>query len=205
MLVIRLKEAYKNCACENGQKDKAFSVERLSDLALDTNVPNNLQLSSNDRSDSARVTGDQIARSDSSSDVTGIRKVTSVGSGGIQNGMASRGWGSEGDNFPLRSKEGEGPLGVNSLDRFVGDIEAENYILNDNTLVTNLNPGNPENKVNRIGNQRTRWQGLDRCNHRDLNSCDCVRPDKHQKGGNTEPFTENRLKNHTVSTLGVMG
>lgn len=112
MIVIRSKEAYKNCACEKTYDPEAFSVERLQELRITSSVL--LPESSNHRGSSAGVTGNEIPGAQRSSNIGTLGQVNSIGFGGTQGSMPA--WGGEPKtaNLPKLPIESQRPLGVDS-------------------------------------------------------------------------------------------
>lgn len=204
MLLIRTKDAYKDCACENKQKDQAFSMERLSDLggARETSISTSLPVSSDGRSSGTGVAGDQISRSESSSDVATLGKVTSVLPGSSESGVPAWGGSAEGADFASLGEQSERPLGIDSLNGSVGHGVASENISNKHSVLCDLNSGNPKQKVNQVANQSCCGEGANCCLPGDLEAGEQKSPEQYQMGSAGEPLAETRSENHVLSTLG---
>lgn len=204
MLLIRTKEAYKNCACENKQKDQAFSMERLSDLSGSrrATVSVSLPVSSDGGSSSTGVAGHQVSGPKSSSDVATLGQMTSVVPGSSESGVSSRSGSAEGADFASLGEQGERPLGVDPLNSSVGHGVASENISNQNSVLGNFNPGNPEEQVNQVANQGCCGQGSNCCQERILETSEQHRPEQNNDADAREPLAEIRSENHVLSTLG---
>ena len=204
MLLIRTKDAYKNCACENKQKDQAFSMERLSDLggARESSISTSLPVSSDGRSSGTGVAGDQISRSKGSSDVATLGQMTSILPGSSESGVPARSGSAEGADFASLGEQSERPLGVDSLNRSVGHGVASENISNQHSVLGDLNSGNPKQKVNQVANQSCCGQGASCCQERNLDAGEQHSPEQYQMCDAGEPLAETRSENHVLSTLG---
>ncbi len=201
MILIRSKEAYKDCACEQKQKDEAFGVQRLSDLS-EANLTVLLPESSNGASSSTGVTGHQIPRPESSRHVGSLGQVTPVLPYSSEAGMPTGSRSTESTELSSLGEKRERPLGVNALNLAEGNLDSSQDIVNQDALVKNFNPWNPEQQVNAVANQCCGGNRGNCCGEAQLEIGQNQREAQNRDGENRNQFSEARSKDHGLSTIG---
>lgn len=145
MILIRSKDEYQNCSCQQEPKDEAFTVERLSNLAgLKTSL---LEPSSDLVSRGAGVGSDEVTGTDSASDVASFGKVATVIPGGSEAGVSAGSDGGERNKPSLLGRDLQSPLRVDSLNIAKRNLDSSDHIVKHNAVISDLNTGSPEQEV----------------------------------------------------------
>lgn len=200
MILIRSKEQYQNCNCENKPQDQAFSVERLANLA--NGQVSDLKPSSDFVGSGARVGSDKITGPDGTGNVTGFRQEAAVIAGGRESGVPSGSNGGERDKLSLLSRDLQGPLGINALNVSEGNLDSMQHVVENDSRFTHDDTGSPKQKVatepkpagNQSALQQTRATKLDR-----------AQGESEQQNSTKnygQVLAEAGLKFHTTKTLG---
>lgn len=200
MILIRSKEQYQNCNCENKPQDQAFSVERLANLA--NGQVSDLKPSSDFVGSGARVGSDKITGPDGTGNVTGFRQEATVIAGGRESGMSAGSHGGERNKLSLLSRDLQGPLGINALNVSEGNLDSMQHVVENDSRFTHDDTGSPKQKVatepkpagNQSALQQTRATKLDRAQG------------ESEQQNSTKSYgqvlAEAGLKFHTTKTLG---
>lgn len=142
MIVIRSKEAFKNCACEKTYDPKAFSVERLEELSLSPNV--SLPEPSDHRGSSSGVTSNEISGTQSSSDVGTLGQMNPIGFSGIEGSVPTGSRETKTANLPELAIESQRPLCVDSGNRTPANFNNLKGVSDSDAGLQDFEPGNPE-------------------------------------------------------------
>ena len=200
MILIRSKEQYQNCNCENKPQYQAFSVERLANLA--NGQVSDLKPSSDFVGSGARVGSDKITGPDGTGNVTGFRQEATVIAGGRESGMSAGSHGGERNKLSLLSRDLQGPLGINALNVSEGNLDSMQHVVENDSRFTHDDTGSPKQKVatepkpagNQSALQQTRATKLDRAQG------------ESEQQNSTKSYgqvlAEAGLKFHTTKTLG---
>ncbi len=133
-------------ACCRGAQHKKGDNQPQVDARLDasTVVPPSLPVAANESCCSARVTGDEIAGTNRSREVGGLGQVLPLIAASSHGRVATGcGCGPDRDAFVVK-KEGQPPLGVDSLNRSPLDLVGRNDVANVDTGFSDHQSGSPQ-------------------------------------------------------------
>lgn len=200
MILIRSKEQYKDCSCQQKPKDEAFTVQRFSDLSSDQ--LGLFESSSNFVSSSAGIGSNQIPGSNSSSNVTGFGQVASVITGSGESGMSARSDSGERNVSSLLSGDFQSPLGVNALNVAQRDLDTVNQVIQNHTGLGDNNAGSPQQQETTEPKPERNQRTLDRSGNAIFESAQDKRQRQNSAEGDGQVLAEAGLKFHTTKTLG---
>ena len=199
MILIRSKPEYENCNCQSAKDDKAFSVNRLLDLAAGEIA--NRQSSSELEGNGTRIGVDEVTGSDSASDVTGFGQVLSVLTSRGSSGVSTRSNGREGNKSSLRSDDLERPFGVDALDVSKRNDDSENQIVQNQIAFGDFDAGSPQQQVGQVPNPSGR-NNADKQTAEVASKADSNGQRQHNTEHYGEVFAKSGSKLHSVKTLG---
>ncbi len=200
MILIRSKEQYQNCSCQQQPKDEAFTVERLSNLA--SFQTGSLEPSSNLVGSSAGIGSNQITRTNGTSDVTGFRKEAAIISSGSEAGVTSGSHGRKGDKLSLLGGDFQGPLSVNSLDVSKRDFDSKKDVVEDNTSFSDFNTWSPQQKVATQPQPTGQDSAFGQAAHSELDEAEGKGQQQNRTEDDGQIFAKAGSKSHTAKTLG---
>jgi hypothetical protein len=200
MILIRSKEQYKDCSCQQKPQDEAFTIQRLSDLSSDQ--LGLLESSSNFVSSSAGIGSNQIPGSNSSSNVTGFGQIASVITGSGESGMSARSDSGERNVSSLLSGNFQSPLGVNALNVAQRDFDTVNQVIQNHTGLGDNNAGSPKQQETTEPKPERNQRTLDRSGNAIFESAQDKRQRQNSAEGDGQVLAEAGLKFHTTKTLG---
>lgn len=200
MILIRSKEQYQNCSCQQEPKDEAFTVERLSNLA--GTQSGLLEPSSDFVGDSPRVRSNEITGADRPSNITGFGKVASIVSGGSEAGVATRSNRGEGNESALLGSNFERPLGVDSLNISKRNLDAVKQVVQHNTAVSDFHVGAPEQKIAAVPQPGSHHRTLQQTTGSKFDNAEREREQQNRTEADGQIFSEAGPKSHTAMTLG---
>ncbi|CAB4539931.1 unannotated protein [freshwater metagenome] len=200
MILIRSKEQYKDCSCQQKPQDEAFTVQRFSDLSSDQ--LGLFESSSNFVSSSAGIGSNQIPGSNSSSNVTGFGQIASVITGSGESGMSARSDSGERNVSSLLSGDFQSPLGVDALNVAQRDFNPVNQIVQNYTGFSDNHTGSPKQQETAVpkpeGNQQT-FEGF---SNSEFETTQDDGQRQNSAEGDGQVLAEAGLKFHTTKTLG---
>lgn len=199
MILIRSKEQYQNCSCQQQPQDQAFTVERLADLAADQVFA--LKPSSDFVGHSARVGSDEVAGSHSPSNVAGFGQVTAIIPSSGETGVPSGGDSREGDKASLLGSDFERPFGVDSLNVPKRDLDAPEQVIQNDAPVSDLDAGSPEQEKTAKPEPHRQQRTLEQTNHTELQAAEQQSQQQGRTKTNGQILTETGSKSHTAMTL----
>lgn len=200
MILIRSKEQYQNCSCQQEPKDEAFTVERLSNLAGTQSTL--LESSSDFVSDSAGVRSNEIAGADSASNITGFGQVASIIPGGSEAGVPTGSNRREGNVSSLLGNDFERPLGVDSLNVSERNLDAVQQVIEHDTSVGDFHVGSPEQEITAVPKPASQDRTFKQTTGSKLNDAERQRQQQNRTEADGQIFAEARSKSHTAMTLG---
>lgn len=200
MILIRSKEQYQNCSCQQEPRDKAFTIDRLANLA---NAKTTLLDSSSDFvGNSAGVGSDKIAGANGASNVTSFGQVTAVISGGSETRVSTRSDRGEGNKFALLGSDFERPLSVDSLNTSERNLNASQQVVQQNTLVSDFHAGSPEQEVAAEPQPAGQDHTLNQSIGSEFDNAERERQQQNSAKDNGQVFAEAGSKSHIDMTLG---
>lgn len=200
MILIRSKEQYQNCSCQQEPKDEAFTVERLSNLASSQSA--SLKSSSDFVGDSSGVGSNEITGPDSTSDVSGFGQVASVIPGGSEAGVSSGSNRGERNVFSLLGSNFERPLGVDSLNVSERNLDSVQQVIQDNTLVGDFHAGSPKQEKAAVPQPASQDSTFQQSTDSKLDNAERQRQQQNRSEANGQIRAEAGSKSHTAMTLG---
>lgn len=200
MILIRSKEQYQNCSCQQEPKDEAFTVERLSNLA--GTQSGLLEPSSDFVGDSSGVGSNEITGADSASNITGFGKVASIVSGGSEAGVATGSNRGEGNVYALLGSNFERPLGVDSLNISERNFDAVKQVVQHNTAVSDFHVGAPEQEIAAVPQPGGHHHTLQQTTGSKFDNAERERQQQNRTEADGQIFAEAGSKSHTAMTLG---
>lgn len=200
MILIRSKEQYRNCSCQQEPKDIAFSVERLSDLS--GNEATLLESSPDFVGNRSGVRGDQIAGTNGAGDIAGLREVTSVIARGSESGVSAWGNSGERDEASLRGSDLQSPLGVDSLNISKRDFDSSQDVVHDNAARGDFNRWEPQQQVAGVEQPSRNKAAFEQSATSVLNPAHDQSESQDGTKDDGEIFSEARAVFHTTMTLG---
>lgn len=200
MIVIRSKPQYENCSCQSAKDDKAFSVDRLSDLTAGeaTSLNSSAQLKSN----RTGVATDQVPGSDATSDVAGFGKVLPVLSSGSSGRMATWSYSGERDESSLGRNDFQSPLGVDSLNDPQRDFDPHNQIIENQLSIGDLDARSPKQEVGQVPNPARHHEGPAQIEWASALNAHTQSEQKDSSKHDAKVFSESGLILHIDKTLG---
>lgn len=199
MILIRSKEQYRNCSCQQEPKDNAFSVERLSDLS--GNQAPLLESSSDFVGNRSGVRGDQIAGPNGASDIAGFREVTSVIARGSEGGVSPGGNSRERDESSLRGSNLQSPFGVDSLNVSKRDVDSAQDVVHDNAARGDFNRRAPQQQKAGIEQPSRNKAAFEQSTTSEFHPAHDQSESQDGTKDNGEIFSEARAVFHTTKTL----
>lgn len=200
MILIRSKEKYKDCSCQQQPKDEAFTIQRLSDLSSDE--IRLLEPATDFVGSSSGLRSDQITRPDSSSNVTGFGQVVSVITGSGESGVSARSDSGERNISPLLGGDFQSPLGVDPLNVAQRDFNPVNQVVQNHTGFGDNHTGSPKQQETAVpkpeGNQQT-FEGF---SNSEFETTQDDGQRQNSAEGDGQVLAEAGLKFHTTMTLG---
>lgn len=200
MILIRSKEQYQNCSCQQEPKDEAFTVERLSNLAGPQSGL--LKPSSDFVGASSGVGSNEITGADSASNITGFGKVASIVSGGSEAGVATGSNRGEGNEPALIGSNFERPLGVDSLNISERNFDAVKHVVQHNTAVSDFHVGAPEQEIAAVPQPGGHRRTFQQTTVSKLDNAERERQQQNRTETDGQIFSEAGPKSHTAMTLG---
>ena len=200
MILIRSKEQYQNCSCQQEPKDEAFTVERLSNL---TGTESSLLEPSSDFvGDSSGVGSNEITGADSTSNISGFGKVASFVSGGSEAGVATGSNRGEGNVPALLGGNFERPLGVDSLNISERNFDSVKQVIQHNTVVSDFHVGSPEQEIAAVPQPGSHQRTLQQTTGSEFDQAQRERQQQNRAKADGQIFAEAGSKSHTAMTLG---
>ncbi|MFM2023178.1 MAG: hypothetical protein RIR89_570 [Actinomycetota bacterium] len=199
MILIRSKEQYRNCSCQQEPKDNAFSIERLSDLS--GNQVAVLESSSNLVGNRSGVRGNQIAGTNGAGDVAGFGEVTSVIARGSESRVSSWSNSGERDEAPFRGSDLQSPFGIDSLNISKRDFDSTQDVVHDNAVRGDFNRWAPQQQVAGVEQPSRDKTAFEQSATSVLNPAHDQSESQDGTKDNGEIFSEARAVFHTTKTL----
>ena len=199
MILIRSKPEYENCNCQSTKDDKAFSVNRLLDLAAGESA--NRQSSSELKGNGTRIGVDEVTGSDCASDVAGFGQVLPVLPSRGNGGVSTRSNGGEGNESSLGGDDLERPLSVYPLNVSQRNEDSENQIVQNQIAFGDFDAGSPKQQVGKVPNP-SGSNNADKQTTEVTSKVDSNGEYQHHTEHYGEVFAESGSKFHSVKTLG---
>lgn len=200
MILIRSKEQYQNCSCQQEPKDEAFSVERLSNLAAAEAAL--LKPSSDFVGNSAGIGSDKITGSNGAGDVTGFGKVASIISGGSESGVAARSNRGEGNESSLLGSDFQSPLSVDPLDASKRNLNSSEQIVENHRLISDFHTRTPEQQEAAEPKPTSQDGTFQQARSAELDNAKSERQQQDSAKDNAQVSAEAGSKSHIAMTLG---
>lgn len=200
MILIRSKEQYQNCSCQQQPKDEAFTVERLSNLAgAETTL---LESSSEFVGNSAGVGSDEIARANSARNITRLGQVASIISGSSEAGMSTGRNRGEGNISALLGIDFERPLSIDSLNVAQRNLNAVQQVVQHNAAISDFNTGSPQQQVAAKPQPAGQDGAFQQTIGSEFDEAERERQQQNRAKAEGQIFAEAGSKSHTAMTLG---
>lgn len=200
MILIRSKEQYQNCSCQQEPKDEAFSVERLSNLAAAESAL--LKPSSDFVGNSAGIGSDKITGSNGAGDVASFGQVASIISGGSESGVAARRNSGEGNESSLLSSDFQSPLSVDSLDAAKRNLNSSEQIVENHSLIRDFHTRTPEQQETAEPKPASQDGTFQQARSAELDNAKSERQQQDSAKDNAQVSAEAGSKSHIAMTLG---
>lgn len=200
MILIRSKEQYQNCSCQQEPKDQAFTVERLSNLT--GTQARSLEPSPDFVGDSSGVGSNEITWADSASNITGFGKVASFVSGSSEAGVASGSNRGEGNESSLLGGNFERPLGVDSLNISERYFDSVEQVIQHNTAVSDFHVGSPEQENAAVPQPGSHHRTFEQTTGSKFDNAERERQQQNCAEADGQILAEAGSKSHTAMTLG---
>lgn len=200
MILIRSKEQYKDCSCQQEPKDEAFSVERLANLAAGESSL--LKPSSDFVGNSAGIGSDKITGSNGAGDVAGFGQVASIISGSSESSVAARGNRGEGNESSLLGSDFQSPLSVDSLDAAKRNLDSSEQIVKNHSLISDFHTRTPEQQEAAEPKPASQDGTFQQARSAELDKAESERQQQDSAKNNAQVSTEAGSKSHIAMTLG---